>query len=383
MNHHGPLNSETRHPEDSAITSHMRGSHSSSTTTSKNGLSSPLSECAAKDTGGGVSLNYVFAIYSTATLPPIWRDILHAAPSATEIHIKSLEALANKISDFLPIHTSWDDIKSSPSSYKNDQIQSLPPTFPTINFSSSIVTQQITKHKPHFLINAALHERHCIIGQDSRLQTLLVILRRPWCVLEICVSNLHKTDVLEAVLAFAKTAQELDCSGYSTAVFLLEYELETRRCYFQAVKHRSSSLKEHVTVMIDRSHLRLQKGSSSRQVYKMCNTVFLPSLKSFNSFWIRLICVSAIETGNSFLCLIFMLCDQRLGHGQISGLRNFRPTGLFRQEKGRRQSETDLPPFSRISARGQDGNAAVHGGVIVEDMLDVYRGVLRRTADYI
>ncbi|OKL59294.1 hypothetical protein UA08_05222 [Talaromyces atroroseus] len=242
-------------------------------------------------------------------------------------------------------------------------------------------TQEIARQKPHFLLNAALHERHCIIGRDSPIETLLVLLRRPWCVLEICVSNRHEknTGVLEAMLTFARTAQEFDYAGYRTAVFLLEYELLARAR--TRVYCHSHAMKQGECFGRANAESKGYSFNSSRRVYAMCNTVFLPSLMSFNSFWIRLICVCAIELGVSFSCMINMLCDQKRSQKQatIFSPDLVMPVGVLRHAC-RRQSEIDMASFWRSREKVVDDHIDES---IVEKMLGLYRDVLRRTGDYI
>jgi hypothetical protein len=333
--------------------------------------SSLLSTCAKSDKGGGVGLNHeVFAIYSTAELPPLWTDILHtpAAGNVSSI-IGRLHALADKISTYLPIYTSWNDIPHSSSNHEISEFHSLNITTTTQFPPSNHQRQSLHRKKPHFLLNAALHNKHCIIGQSSKTETLLVVLRRPWCVLEICVSNVHDVEVLEAIRAFARVAQEVDESGYGTAVFLLGVEIDAR----------------------NRRRRRQMPSRDSRisygRVYELCNTtVFIPSLRSFNSFWIRLICVCAIELGFSFSCMIHMLCDQQqpqVEYDQQNDGRYKSDTAFaeidvgYVKHDGRRNS-TELYPYSRAIAEEE-----AEYGDIVQKMLDLYKHVLKRTGDYI
>jgi hypothetical protein len=380
MNQDGRPNPKTIYPRslhDNAVTNCMRSSG--------NSKSSLLLTCAKSDKGGGVGLSHVFAIYSTASLPSVWTGKLHAPP---DTYVQRLQALANGISVSLPIYTSWDGIRPSPSPSQEHHrtIQPLIISPMTPSSHSDLVTrvsktQEIAKQKPHFLLNAALHEQHCIIGQGSTTETLLVVLRRPWCVLEICVSNQHdnNTNVLEAMLEFARTAQEFDYAGYTTAVFLLEYELVARaRMHCQTFKRRECSSGD----------ITAPKGwweegdalKSPRRVYEMCNTVFLPSLKSFNSFWIRLICVSAIELGASFSCMINMLCDRK--QKVVFPPCFIMPAGAFRHH-ARRQSEIVMASFWRTAREIDEHNSNLSGDDIVEKMLRAYKDVLRRTGDFI
>ncbi|QGA20662.1 hypothetical protein EYB26_008368 [Talaromyces marneffei] len=376
--------------EDSSITNHEQIHHTIDDDNKRAGESNTpnlLATCAKSDMGGGVGLDHeVFAIYSTAALPPLWMDILHTSTLPAENIIKRLRALAENISALLPIYTSWTDIPHSPSNHKTLEIHTL------TGWSSPSSTTPSQTHpahnlihrkKPRFLLNAALHTKHCIIGQASKTETLLAILRRPWCVLEICVSNVHDdVQVLERIREFALVAQEVDGSGYVTAVFLLGVEIEARR------RQRRRQQQHH-----HHHHHHQTSRRDLTKAYELCNmTVFIPSLRSFNSFWIRLICVCAIELGVGFSCLIYMLCDhqqqqqplvdydEQLDSGgksskALSRADNNEPF----QFAGRRHSIHDLfSSFQRIVE--EDGDE--HGD-IVQRMLDLYKQVLKRTEDYL
>lgn len=341
-----------------------------------------LATCAKSDKGGGVGLNHeIFAIYSTAALPPLWTDILHSSAAGGNVSntIEKLHALADNISASLPIYTSWNDMPHSSPEHTTLKIHSLntTPSLTTTHPAHDLIHRQ----KPHFLLNASLHKRHCIIGQCSKTETLLVVLRRPWCVLEICVSNTHDIEVLEAIRGFARVAQELDAAGYGTAVFLLGVEIDARRR--RHLQRRQSQTTNTDYRSDSRGYLHKVTIPSER-VYELCNTtVFIPSLRSFNSFWIRLICVCAIELGVSFSCIICMLCDPRRqgseDYGQDAGrcksdLASAAGIEIV-QCAGRRHSTTELSSSSRPTADEHED--------IVQKMLDLYKHVLRRTGDYI
>lgn len=389
MNQDGALNPKAssdsgRHsgsPHEESIANHEQTQHTLGDDrkyTSKRNTPNLLATCARSDKGGGVGLNHeVFAIYSTATLPPLWTDTLHSSAGGDELSntIERLRVLADSIAESLPIYTSWHDIAHSPPEHASLKIHSLntSPSSTTTHPAHNLIHREI----PHFLLNASLHKSHCIIGQRSKIETLLVILRRPWCVLEICVSNAHDVEVLEAIRMFARVAQEVDAAGYGTAVFLLGVEIDARqghhlqRCRTVTTDYRWKDGYLHKRTML------------SSRVYELCNaTVFIPSLRSFNSFWIRLICVCAIELEVSFSCIICMLCDQRqMPEDNKQEVRHFESDITFAagidmvQYAGRRHSTSELSS-SRFTAEGHDGN-------IVQRMLDLYRHVLRRTENYI
>lgn len=362
-----------------------------------------LALCAEKDRGGGVSLacrgvasnNRTFAIYTTAILPRLWRDILHER--GNDYYVTRLNNLAEKVSMLLPIYTAFEDLVDT----SKGTLESLPasPVLETRRVSGN----SLTENKPRFLLNAALHKRHCVIGQGSITETLLVVLRRPWCVLEICVGSTHEeygdsgqnaTAFLEDVLFFASLAYEKDESGYAMAVFLLEHELDKR----YAVKTSDPMIatiqrdgkEQFEKTQANASNCQLDNNTRSSQLhtwprssyaYASCNkAVFLPSLNSFNAFWIRLICVSAVEAGMSFSALVGMLAA---GISSQIGLSESRiPRNTVFSQKGkqtRRQSDSEIH-LSRIS---DDSFQCLNTDKLVKDMLRIYRGVVQKAVDYV
>lgn len=180
-------------------------------------------------------------------------------------------------------------------------------------------------------------------------------------------------ETLEAIRGFARVAQDVDDAGYGTAVFLLGVEIDAR-------KRRRQHQHQHQHRHMLGGDLRVSCG----KVYELCNaTVFMPSLRSFNSFWIRLICVCAIELGVSFSWLIRMLCGQRQppvlhddkNAGRCKSGKVFTGVDIV-QYDGRRHSTTELHSSSRHIAEKEETD-------IVQNMLDLYKHVLRRTTDYI
>lgn len=371
-----------------------------------------LASCAEKDQGGGVSLackgvaSRTFAIYTTAILPRLWRDVLYERAETGKIgsdcYVTRLNSLAEKISTVLPIYTAFDDLVDTP---KNNGESSPSPRLESLPASSVLETRQfatnwLTDTEPSFLLNAALHKQHCIIGQGGRTETLLVTLRRPWCVLEICMGSTQEgygdsgqssTEVIGDVLSFARLAYEKDESGYAMAVFLLEHEVNKR----YAVKksrpiigslqgHGREQFKKRKTYAWNYQFDSIQPSQRHRwprSSYASCNrAVFLPSLKSFNAFWIRLICVTAVEVEMSFSALVAMLAAGVSGQVGLFDLRIPR-TAVFlpKNRQARRQSDSDVH-LSRIS----DGSVHYESiDKLVRDMLQIYRGAVQRAGDYV
>ncbi|QKX53111.1 uncharacterized protein TRUGW13939_00183 [Talaromyces rugulosus] len=364
-----------------------------------------LALCAEKDRGGGVSLackgvaSRTFAIYTTAILPRLWRDIiLHERGS--DLYVTRLNILAEKVSMLLPIYTAFDDLADTSNGTRSPHLESLPasPILETGQFSRN----SLAESKPSFLLNAALHKQHCIIGQGSMTETLLVALRRPWCVLEICVGSTQEeygnsgqkaAEFLKDILSFARLAYEKDESGYVMAVFLLEHELDKRH----AVKTSHpmiSTLQRHGRGQFETReastwNCQFDTTQSSQPhrwprtsyAYASCNkAVFLPSLTSFNAFWIRLICVSAVEAELSFSALVGMLAASIPGQIGLSDSRISRTTVFSQRGKqARRQSDSEVH-LSRIF---NDSVQCQSIDKLVRDMLQLYRGVVQIAEDYI
>lgn len=232
-----------------------------------------LQACAIHDRGGGVSLtDDVFAIYSTAVLPSFWQKILQRESDS----ISPLRQAASTVAATSPIYTAWESLPAN-------GLVSLP---------CPPAQKDTLVQKPWFLINAAISREHCIIGQGSVVETLLVVLRRPWCVLEICCSSNSVT--IAAVLDFALLARMFDPTGYDTAVYLLTHEFRRRTFTGHGIWVAGESYRSRASV----ADLR-----------DVCSAVFVPSTRSYNSFWICLICVCAVELALPLSTIVRAMTD--------------------------------------------------------------------------
>ncbi|KAL1997294.1 hypothetical protein VTN49DRAFT_7326 [Thermomyces lanuginosus] len=246
-------------------------------------LESLLTACSRSDHGGGVSFaSGRFAIYSTAVKP--------SSSLRTWDNDHRLHDAARAVAAGLPVYTAWHEI---PTDSGEARLISLPRggggggqggTQPAVQSKN----ESILSCRPWFLLNAARSRSHCIVGRGDRVQTLLTTLQRPWCVLELCC--IDDTDVLAAVLEFAVQAQRVvpGCL-YDSAVYLLRWEVEKRRQEYLRLRRRSA--------------LR----NNTRELYTVCDAVFPPSAASFNGFWIRMICVCAVEMGVPFSTVVQLL----------------------------------------------------------------------------
>lgn len=243
-------------------------------------LVSPSHLCARHDRGGGVCLGDKFAIYSTVELADFWTRQLHSNSGP----FSRLLDLGTRVAATIPIITSLNDDREN-------AIVSLP-YCPT--------RCSPAERKPWFLLNAKRAAYHCIIGGNSDVEALLIVLRRPWCVLELCCCAFKTVD---ALLDFAKAAQEIDSRGYTAAVLLLTHEKEKRNAPWH-------------TLPYPRPIWGLREGSSSlNRIRDVCSAVFAASMHSYNSFWLGLICSCAIEMDIGFSTLVEKLaCGSHSTH---------------------------------------------------------------------
>lgn len=233
------------------------------------GRLTPAQRCSRYDFGGGVRFGDTFAIYSVVAFPPNWNSINHHP----KVH-NELEDALSSVTAILPIHTvlsgsAWMEIGSLPSRRRH-------------------ATTTPCSHLPLFLMNAARFKKHCVLGHHTAMESLLRILQRPWCVLELCCCE---TPIVAAVRGFANAASRID-RAYDPAAQVLSYELAKR----------SDDSASHSAVCQTPNHCWP----------KVCAiyAALSPSrLLSHESFWIGLLCACAVYLGVSFSNLTTMLWD--------------------------------------------------------------------------
>ena len=205
--------------------------------------------CRAADTGGGVEMNGTFLIYSVATIPII--------PDVAPALRLRLESQVHQITSLLPIYLDR-------SSLDVESLVSLPaPALPP--------NTQMIDRLPWFYIHAATIGNHAIVGDAKAVDTLLRILSRPWCILELCYSS---KETLSALLNFALVASELDPKIYAPTIQLIEHELKARDAPAEARYLADPPL----SIMED-----------------LRSKLFLPSENSYNSVWLRIIFTCALQ----------------------------------------------------------------------------------------
>ncbi|OJJ08042.1 hypothetical protein ASPVEDRAFT_34217 [Aspergillus versicolor CBS 583.65] len=221
--------------------------------------------CAALDHGGGVRFgSQTFAIYSCAPLPPGFEHL----KQNVALHTK-LKASVSRVCRTLPIYVNLDDPEIA-------QLASLPVLLSPTQPSASTIYQL-----PWFLINAATFTQHCVIGRGSAVESLLVILQRPWCVLEVCCTDI---ETVAAVREFALLAAQADPDSYSAAVLLLSHEYRAR------ISPVLTDIFHSVDPCVSRCSERA-----------LCDVYAATTLvHSYNRFWLPLVCSCAVYLDISF-----------------------------------------------------------------------------------
>ncbi|KAJ5698035.1 hypothetical protein N7462_000040 [Penicillium macrosclerotiorum] len=243
----------------------------------------PAKVCASYDVGGGVGLADAFAIYSIVAFPPSWRN------NGLERNIlQELEEAASVVADKLPILTFL-------SNNLLPDLTSLP--FPCRQHRNDAAVEPYDD-LPWFLINATRYSKHCVLGQNNTLESLLMVLQRPWCVLELCCCE---TPTVAAVGAFTLAAAKLDRVTYSPAVMLLSYEM-MQRTNEQTQTVRSVDFQNMRRQQLASRNPWLDAIAVYRELSRSC-------IRSHKAFWIGLICTCAVYLGIAFSDVTLMLAS--------------------------------------------------------------------------
>lgn len=212
--------------------------------------------CATYDHGGGVGLDDAFVIYTTR------KHNTRDSPSSLQ-DINALTSLASEVAEYIKIH------------------YTLPPA------SCLRTLPHETPSQPSFFINVYSSKKICLAGTGDAATTLLGVLGRVWCILELCSAVPRG---LVALLEFAQFAQAIDGKGYAAAVALL---LHQRQCQIgpQRTLGMAEVLDAHEYLLAARSNECLA------QLKEICAVLFRPSLDSFNGFYMRAIVTVAVWMG--------------------------------------------------------------------------------------
>ena len=227
--------------------------------------------CATYDHGGGVGLHNAFMVYTTNSFRPHLQSI---APQA----LKALTSFASMVASHIKIHYTLPP---------DAHLHSLPhePTIQPSRLAQAFLEARDRPQTPSFFVNAYLSREICIAGRQDAVTTLLGVLRRLWCVLELCAAD---AEAVKALLAFAKVAESVDGEGYAGAVALLRYQ---RQC--QVVEERNRRAVDGFRCF--EVITGLERKEEGLELRAMCAALFRNSIDSFNGFYMRAIAVCAVE----------------------------------------------------------------------------------------
>lgn len=233
--------------------------------------------CASYDLGGGVGLGDSFAIHSIAALSSACK--LHQDGSKGDAE---LAEAASEVTQLLPVWITLEDVALG-------RFSSLP--YPTQDPAKLDRTHHPLNHPPWFLVNAAASMNHCILGQGSAVESLLMVLRQPWCVLEICCCDIQ---TVTRVSEFATLAEKIHPGDYTIAIRLLSHELEARI----ADKSRVSNC--DTNWLDDRSDYWMIPLPTLVLTRTFYTDLFFHGRQSRNPFWLCLIVICAVSLNLAF-----------------------------------------------------------------------------------
>jgi len=225
-------------------------------------------DCAIYDHGGGVRLGNAFVVYTTN---PYHAHLQAIASQLLDI----LASLASAVSRHIKIHYALPP---------DTLLHSLPHQLPTqpSRLAKAFLEIRDRPHAPSFFVNASSSRVICIAGIQDAVTTLMSVLRRPWCILELCGAGIEAVD---ALLAFAQVATIADEKGYAGMVALLRHQ---RWC--QTVEEQGRAVLDGFCVP---KRLTGRRGSKHKlELMDICAALFRSSLESSMAFICgRLLCV--------------------------------------------------------------------------------------------
>ena len=227
--------------------------------------------CASYDRGGGVGLHDAFVVYTTNQSRPHPKFL---DPRT----LKTLTNLAANVASHVKIHYTQPP---------NAHLRTLPHT-PAAHHSQlakKVLDSRDRPHTPSFFVNVSSSEEVCIAGIRDAVTTLLAVLRRAWCVLELCEAG---AKAVTALLTFVAVAESLDRQGYTGAVASLRYQ---RDCHI--AEERESGIIDGLNW--SQKVEGFDKREKDDRLREICAALFRSSLDSFNGFYIRAIAACAVE----------------------------------------------------------------------------------------
>ena len=229
--------------------------------------------CASYDRGGGVGLHDAFVVYTT--------NQSRAHPEFLDPRtLKTLTNLAAKVASHVKIYYTLPP---------NAHLRTLPHA-PAVHHSQlpkKILDSSDRPHTPSFFLNVSSSEEICIAGRRDAVTTLLAVLRRAWCVLEVCGAG---AKAVTALLTFVAVAESVDKEGYKGAVASLGYQRD-----FHIARERESAIIDGLNW--SRKVDGFDKKAKDDRLREICAALFRSSLDSFNGFYMRAIAACAIELG--------------------------------------------------------------------------------------
>ncbi|KAI9787831.1 MAG: hypothetical protein M1816_007398 [Peltula sp. TS41687] len=170
--------------------------------------------CAKVDIGGGViaAADDTFLVYSVTPSPGI-KSICPTSRS-------QLQSAAAAVAETLDI---WHDVEQMRT------ITLRPLLLMPRGADDESEDGRTQRRLPWFFINAASRERFAVVGKHGPVETLMAVLRRPWCVLELCQTELETLRGLRCFAQLVSEALDVD-NAYQGAVRLLAHEIWIREC---------------------------------------------------------------------------------------------------------------------------------------------------------
>ena len=248
--------------------------------------------CAELDVGGGVAYGGTFLIYTQQQ----YRKYSPVDLLESDIYSKLLDA-AKLVSSSLQTYFSTDNLHT-------EELHGLPTNGPEL----------------WFFLNAS-HRKPAnigIAGRDSVVHTLLSLLQRPWCIMELCCTA---TSSIRALHTFASVARILDPTTYTLAKLLLHHEMGCRESTSLRLRRASSPS----------STLSKTSLHNHRRLVQLSTALFPLSESSYSPFWIRAICMCAFRLHLSISVMGSFLYFAYTQHSRGQLERNFWLEAVFRQ----------------------------------------------------
>ncbi|PLB44646.1 hypothetical protein P170DRAFT_480396 [Aspergillus steynii IBT 23096] len=311
--------------------------------------------CACYDFGGGVGLGDSFAIHSIAAFSSGRKLRQDGSLGDAE-----LAEAATAVTQLLPVWINLEDVAPG-------QFSSLP--HPTHDPAMPGKTHPLD-HPPWFLVNAAASRNHCILGQDCAVESLLMVLRQPWCVLEICCCD---TQTVTRVSKFAIIAEKIYPGNYTIAIKLFSHELETR------IVDRTRTLDCNINCLDDRLDDWMVPHPTLAMVRTLYTDLFFHGRHSRNPFWLCLMVVCAVSLNLAFSDLAGYLFDDANYRSTLQCLEKttllalppeLRKTNSVSEDKFLRMQASKKSPFWRTRPRRSTSDISLYNSAGRQEALN-------------